>query len=58
MNRALPDYFEEERENLDLGEVKTAWRNEKARKEIEELIKELGLDEKLGFDWSKRKFKI
>ncbi|MHA1237777.1 MAG: hypothetical protein ACTSSJ_00785 [Candidatus Odinarchaeia archaeon] len=58
MNRALPEYFEEERDTLDLGEVKTAWRNEKARQQIEELIKELNLDKKLGFDWEKRKFKV
>ncbi|MEM2906797.1 MAG: hypothetical protein QW739_01795 [Candidatus Odinarchaeota archaeon] len=57
MNRQLPGFFEDERENLDIGEVKTAWRNEEAQRQIQELAKKLGVDEKVAFDWSKKKIK-
>lgn len=57
MNRELPGFFEDERENLDIGEVKTAWKNEEARSQIQELAKTLRIDEKVAYDWSKKKLR-
>ena len=57
MNRELPDFFEDERDMLDMGEVKTSWKDEKAQKQIQDLAKEMGVDEKLGFDWNKKKIR-
>ncbi|MHA1835682.1 MAG: hypothetical protein ACTSYQ_01950 [Candidatus Odinarchaeia archaeon] len=57
MNRELPDFFEDERDMLDMGEVKTAWKIEEAQKQVQELAKRLGIDKKVGFDWNKKKMK-
>jgi hypothetical protein len=57
MNRELPGFFEDERDMLDMGEVKTSWKNEEAQKQIQELAKEMGIDKEVGFDWQKKKIK-
>jgi hypothetical protein len=57
MNRELPEFFEDERDMLDMGEVKTSWKNEKAQEQIQELARLLGVDEKVAFDWKKKKIK-
>ena len=57
MNRVYPEFFDDERETLDMGDVKTSWKIEKAQEQIHELVKSLGVDYTLGFDWEKKKLK-